>query len=245
MPWKQARPPGAWNGRESAGLSLSGGRRRGMVLSDDGHRACLLTLLAFAFMQCEAHFHARLQLLELVVDDAVAVEVNLLSVDCRADKAMVGEELRDGAVGGRFVMLDDTAQPADAILKPALHRIEGVAHRDKHILMGMVLGGVAPDDDLAFGQHEMNGDVVELALMVMAMMRLDDDMAAGDPRVKALQRRGAVADSRFDGLGGRHVAKGDPKRYLHGNILDNRSRDWLDRRRWPLAVAGAPGLGGR
>jgi hypothetical protein len=63
----------------------------------------------------------------------------------------------------------------------------------------------------------MNGDVVELALMVVPMMRLDDDVAAGDLWVKALQRRGAVANPHFDGRGGRHVAKGDPEGYLHGN----------------------------
>jgi hypothetical protein len=58
----------------------------------DRHGAGLLALLAFAFMQGEAHLHARLQLLELAVDDAVAVKIDPLTVGCRADEAVVGEE---------------------------------------------------------------------------------------------------------------------------------------------------------
>jgi hypothetical protein len=63
-------------------------------------------------------------------------------------------------------MLYDAAQAVNAVLEAALHRIESVAHRDKHILMCVVLGGVARHRNLAFRQHEVNADVVELSLAV-------------------------------------------------------------------------------
>lgn len=54
-------------------------------------------------------------------------------------------------------------------------------HRDIDILMRMVLAGVARHRNLAFRQHEMNGDVVKLALAVAPVTRLDHDVAGGDP----------------------------------------------------------------
>ena len=50
------------------------------MLTDNGYRARLRSLLAFALVQRKAHFGARLQLAEFAIDDAVAVKIDLLSV---------------------------------------------------------------------------------------------------------------------------------------------------------------------
>jgi len=180
-----------------------------MVLPDDTHGARLLALLALALVQRKAHFGADLQLIEFSADEAVAVEIDLLIVAGRADKPVVREELGYGPVGGRLVLLDDAPLSANAILETAFRRIEGVAHRDVGILMSVMPGGIACHRNLAFREHEVNADVIEPALALMAMMGVDDDMAAGKPWMKPLQRRGALPDARFDRLGGGHVAKSD------------------------------------
>src|SRR5512133_3860324 len=84
----------------------------------------------------------------------------------------------------------------------------------------MVLCGVTLHDDLALGHDEVNGYVS--AFTAMPMVGFDHQMTAGDLGIKSLQRRGALANARFDGLAGRHIAKGDSKGYLHGTILARR-----------------------
>jgi len=115
------------------------------------------------------------------------------------------------------VLFHDAARAAQVVLEAARSGVERIAHRNIDILVGMVLGRVALHDDLAFRYHEMHGHVIKPALAMVPMVLLDDDMAAGDPRVKELQRLDVLANPRLDSGGCRHVTKGDTKRYLHGN----------------------------
>ena len=105
------------------------------------------------------------------------MEVDLLSVDGRADEAVVvlREDPLNAAVSGRLVLLYDSARSPKVILQTTRRGVECVAHRNIDILVGVVFGGITRDHDLAFRHHQMKGHVIELALSVMAVVCLDDD----------------------------------------------------------------------
>lgn len=81
---------------------------------------------------------------------------------------------------GDVVALDLSTAYSDSILQLAFRSIEGIAHRDVDILMGMVLPGVAADDELSAGDPDVDDDVVELALPMVLMGRFNGDTAADD-----------------------------------------------------------------
>ena len=61
----------------------------------------------------------------------------------------------------------------------------------------------------------------QLALVAMAMRRVDDDVATGDALVKTLELGDSFANSAFYCGGRLHVPEGDLEGYLH-EFLDRR-----------------------
>ena len=113
------------------------------------------------------------------------------------------------------VGLDAAAHPSRLIFKPPDRGIEGVTDRDIDVLMGLV-DGLGPVDDHVLPRHaDIDPHAVELALMMMAVRRLDHDGAADDAVVEAFELRRFLANALLDGGGGVHIPKADLQRYRH------------------------------
>ena len=148
----------------------------------------LRALLPFPFGHGKTHLVADLEVIEAVVQHAVAVEIDLLAVR-RGDEAVafVRKELGHMAVGRRFVDLDLAATTANVILQLALGRVEGIPNRDVHVLVGALGAGIAVDHDLATARHrDVDVNAVMDALLVAPVRRVDHDAATRDALRKAL-----------------------------------------------------------
>ena len=83
------------------------------------------------------------------------------------------------------------------------------------VLAGLVLAALVADHDVRPAGHaDVDPHVVELALVVVAMGRLDHHATAGDVAEVGLQLLGPFPHPGLDRLGGVHVAKAD----LYGNV---------------------------
>jgi hypothetical protein len=143
------------------------------------------------------------------------MEIDLGAV-LRRDEAVVGEEPRHAALEPRcLVGLHVAAKLLGMGLQAALGGVEGVAHRDVDVLVGMVHRPLVADHDLAPRRREAQLHAVEAPLAAAPVRGLDDDLAAGDPAVEALEPRHVLADARLQRLGGVHVAEDDAE-CVHG-----------------------------
>ena len=129
---------------------------------------------------------------------------------------MVGEEPRDAPLEpGRRLRLDVAAQLLGMGKEPPLRGVEGVAHGDMDVLVGMVERPVMADHDLAPRRREAQLDAVEPPLPPAPVRRLDDDLARGDAAMEPLEARDMLADARLHRLRAVHVAEDDGER-VHG-----------------------------
>ena len=126
--------------------------------------------------------------------------------------AVVRVQLDDGAMRRGLVILDLAADLARVILELPVGGIEGIANRDIHVLVGMVLAGCAADHDLVSGHRDVDLGVVEIALVVMAVLRFDNHATGHDVVQKRVQLGGLLANVGLHGVGRIHVAKGDLQR---------------------------------
>ena len=153
---------------------------------------------------------------EAAVDHAVLVKVDLAPVRHLDEAvALVGEQARHLAVGRHLVGLDLAADLARMVLEAPRRRVEGVADRHVDILVGVVLGPRVVDHDLLAGHADVDAHVVELALGVTPVRRLDHHAAAYDAIEKTFQLAGLLPDVGLDGFGRIHVAEGDLHWDLH------------------------------
>lgn len=187
-----------------------------MVLSDQHDGAGLQALLAFAGTGDEANLIADAEAIKRTLDYAVAVHVDLFSIS-REDEtvALIEEKAHDRAVFHRFMRLGLPASESCVIFELASHRIEGIAYRDVYLFMGVMFGRVSPHGDLVPGNFHVDTEVIDAPFMLMAMSALDDDAAAHDLRVEAIELVDALADMRFDRFGRLHAAKCDLWGQLH------------------------------
>ena len=80
--------------------------------------------------------------------------------------------------------------------------VEGIAHGDEEIFMGMFVVVIAVHRHLATGNDELDVDAVEPALFVVTMGRFGDDAASGNGRIDRYQPIEPVADALFGELRG-------------------------------------------
>ena len=99
--------------------------RRGTP-TNDGHRTSLRTLLALLFG--ETHVRTHRELVEVSVEHAIVVEVNLTPVGC-LQEAVVGKELLDPATKLRLVALNGAAEPAYIVFELAARSVKCFAYR--------------------------------------------------------------------------------------------------------------------
>ena len=109
---------------------------------------------------------------------------------------------------GRFVGLHVAAHRRDDLEQPP-RGVEGIANGDIDILMGLVLRPGAADVHVLPRHAEIDPHSVELAFVLMAMRRLDDDVAADDTPVELLELGDLLANARLDGGRGVHILEAE------------------------------------
>jgi hypothetical protein len=195
---------------------FSGPLWRRVVFADELNGAGLRALLALIRVHEKAHIVTDVQPIECAVQDAIAMHVDLLPVGCRDEAvALLGKEPCNNAVLWRFVDLCLAAVPTEDILELPPRRVERIADRHIHILVGMVLRRVAPHHDLVTWDLDVDAEMENSSLAMMAMSGLDNDAAAHDSPVKAIKLVDAIADMSLDRVGSFHAAKRDLRRELH------------------------------
>jgi hypothetical protein len=110
------------------------------------------------------------------------------------------------ARGQRFALPAAPALCHD-LLDLALGGHEGVAERDVRIFVCVIVGALSVHDDLASGNAHLDPRLVKHALVVVAMRRIDHDMAARDAIADVFQVLDMVANPRFERRGRFHAAK--------------------------------------
>ena len=89
----------------------------------------------------------------------------------------------------RSVDRDAAASLSRLSLQPPYRGVEGVPHRDIHVLMGVV-DWLGPAHNYVFPRHaDIDPHAVELALMMMTVGRLHHDGAAEDAVMEAFKFR--------------------------------------------------------
>src|SRR5512147_1035405 len=89
----------------------------------------------------ELHRGARLEVLELGMQDVLAAEIQFPAVVRRDEPVTLArEDARDGSLLGPRVRLDVAALLADDVLQLARDRAEGVAKRDVDVLVVLPVG---------------------------------------------------------------------------------------------------------
>src|SRR5262245_30701216 len=119
----------------------------------------------------------------------------------------------------RRTRLDVASQLPRMIFELTNRCVEGVADGDIDVLMRLVLRALLSHMHVLPGHADVDAHLVELALVVMAMRRLDGNVAAHDPLEEAVELGGLLADDRFHGRGGIHVPEADLQGYLHAFLL--------------------------
>src|SRR5262245_9151751 len=114
----------------------------------------------------------------------------------------------------------DVASELPRMIFELAHRgIEGVADGDIDVLVRLVLRSLLIHMHVVAGHADVDADLVELALVVMPVRRLDGDVAAHDALEKAVKLGGLPADDRFHGGRWIHVAEADLQGHLHVSLL--------------------------
>src|SRR3546814_2417300 len=117
-----------------------------IVLPDQLPRRPLGSLVALALGNDVAHRLAFDQLVEVGIDEAVCMEIDLAPVR-RLNEAVVLKTIEPGdlAVRRHLVALHAARALTRMVLEAAACRIEGIAQSDVDVLMRLVAAGVAVD----------------------------------------------------------------------------------------------------
>lgn len=106
---------------------------------------------------------------------------------------------RTGCANGSRVQLDVPAIDPRVILELPPRRPERVGDRDVDVLVGEVAAGIARDRDRAIGDRQLDPDMEGLAVPLAAVRLLDDDGAAHDAAVRAVEPIDPALHRRLDG----------------------------------------------
>src|SRR5487761_1986243 len=176
------------------GRGRTAGRRSGLApAGDGGHPMGLGAIGSPGFDELDGS--ADLQMLEWRMHDVVAAEIELATAVRRDEtETLIGVEARHRAVENCFVGLDVATLLAGRVLELAGGRSEGVTQRDVHVLVRVVVG----DDLSVTGNADVDVDLEAPPLLAVLAGLGNDDSAARDAGVKALQARGAGRGRRLD-----------------------------------------------
>jgi hypothetical protein len=188
------------------------------------HGACLRPLLAFAFVNHITNLIACIQLVEATAQDGIPVQIHLVA-RLSDEEAVFREEAHNGPDRRGSVRLDIASHLAGMVLKLALGCVERITDRNVQILMSMMLRRLAPHDDFPLRHDQLDSNMIQNALMVMPMVRFDNDTAGVDPIKEALELIGASADFLLSSNVWLDIAKCDTKRLLHDGLLNLRPVD--------------------
>ncbi len=149
------------------------------MLADWGYAGRLQPLVAA--LDRVANRRARLERVELSVQDAVAVEVDLLAVGALDEtEVALGEQPCDPPMRRRGVRLHFAATLGGMAVELPSGGAKGVADGGRQIFVRVIVVGVAADDDLAAGDVDVEPDVKNAAFGVLAVGRLDDHPTVDD-----------------------------------------------------------------
>lgn len=107
------------------------------------------------------------------------------------------------------------ASAAGYILKLSARCIEGIPDRHIHILASVVVRWIPADGDLMSRHLDIDAQMVEAPFSLVAMATRDDDTAAHDASMEAVELVDALAHLCLDRFGRCHAAKGDLGRKFH------------------------------
>jgi hypothetical protein len=187
-----------------------------MVLAYGNDRARLRALLSLAGMHDEANFDADVEPVKAAIDDRVRMEIHLLAVDRGDDTvALFDEKLKHTSVALTLMDLDVASVAPDMLLELATNRIEAITHGYVDVLMGVMLGRVAPYHDFSAGHPEIGADVIEAAVAMTATGRFNDDATARNAAIESLELTDAFTHLGFDRVGPIEVPEGNLEGYLH------------------------------
>jgi hypothetical protein len=167
--------------------------------ANDGHGTSLRTLLSLLFD--ETYLRTHLKLIEVSVEHAIVVEVNLAPVGC-LQEAIVGKELRDPAMMLGRVALNGPTKLAHMVFKLATRSVKCFAYRLRQLFLRLVVS-----DQLAARDGKPDTHYEWSAL---AMMRdcgcLYRDLTTADPFIIRIERHSIFVDLSFDHLGQGKIA---------------------------------------
>jgi len=164
----------------------------------------------------EAHFETGLEPVEICIEQAVAMKVDLAAVEGPQSATAAGPiEARDDCVRRPLVRLDVAASDALMVLQLAARRLERVAQRHVDVFVSVIRAGRSIGDDLAAGVSQVDTHGVQVALVMAFMRSFDRDATAREVVGDLLELGYALADGIFDSRRSVHLMKNDLQRDLH------------------------------
>ncbi len=168
-----------------------------MVFAFHVYRGCLPTVLAHFFG--EMHRIANIEVIEVGIDHAVAVEINMSAVAC-LDRSviLVRHEGDNAAVGRNFMGLYLSPTAVATVFQLPRDSIEGIANCNVDVLVRLMFGRIPAGDEFGVRNFYIYANMVQIALLMVLVMRLDDDPATHDFLAKLLKFPGSLTDFGFD-----------------------------------------------
>ena len=181
-----------------------------MMFAMQDYGTCLKALFAFAGMRDISNLVANFQPIEASVWNTVPMHIDFFARGADEETVIpLSKQGGDTADIRRLMCFSLAARSARMILKLAAGGIEGVANRNLNILMGVMLSRISVHDDLAARKRQMNRDMIDPTLAMLAVARFDHNLAGNNVVVKLLKLRHATLDLLSDGIRRIEFAKGD------------------------------------
>jgi len=156
--------------------------------------------------------NADLELIERRLHHVVTAEIEFAPVSGLDEAvALFEKQAHYLAVLRHYVRLDDATLDSHDVLEFPGGGIESVAHRHVDVLVM-----VAIDSQLVPGHADVEANVELLALVMVTIALLDDDAATDNARMKFLELRSFLANTRFHRVGVLKITEGNLQRDLLG-----------------------------
>ena len=165
----------------------------GSFASNDRERARLRTFVTL--LLGKAHRGSWRQIIEMLTEDAVAMEVDFAVISSFEEAvALFRENASNVANRRQFVRLHVAPELAKMILDAPPGGIECISDRN-----GQIIGLLPVDRDVCTGHTEIDPHVERASFAVVMNRRFDHHMASSESRVVQLKVVGVFADLRFHG----------------------------------------------